>query len=169
MLLEVLDKYCQSVGRRWTRRAALSALLLFRMGRSVFQDDASAYLFLSDAFRAYSPEIRRGAQGDPELSGLVSLSGAYDKTRFSRKTRKRLREIANELLKSRGKRHAKAADLEGPAEPQAQSAFSGFFGDLSNGRFAQDPWLKRPYERLRGLPHYVARARKGRRARPGRK
>ena len=77
VLFRVLDKYCQSVDRRWSRRAALSALLLFRIGRSVFQDDASAYTFLLDIFRAYSPEIRRGAQGDPELSGLVSLTGAF--------------------------------------------------------------------------------------------
>lgn len=158
VLLGLLDKYCQSMSRRPNKATALSALLLFRLGRSVFHDNETGSVFLSDAFRLYWPQIATSVRNDRELMGLTNLSATTDRSVFPPRVKNRLGEIVAELLRGSQAGHGEVRDWEPEPKPLEQRSFEGFFGDLSDTWFAQDHWLDGPYEGLDRLSHFVARA-----------
>jgi hypothetical protein len=154
-LLDVLSEYCRSIGTRQKSDAAVSALLLFKLGYCIFEGDLAAAALLSDAFRLYSRKIIRN---DPRLDGLIYLSPAYDKLSFSKQICRRLRQLVSEL-KTRGARlRSKHVTRPGSMpEVAAPKPMVGTFGDLSDTWFAQDSRMELAYDKLEELPHFVPR------------
>lgn len=152
-VLALLEEHCKRLGGRQAKDAALSALVLFKLGRHLFPGLASFQAYLADAFQVYSPELLRR---NPALSGFLSLSSAYDRVPFDGRTERRLCGLVKELVRRSAK--AGAAALKEPAavgDPPASGAWVGALGNLSNGWFERDPASASVLERLGGLPHFV--------------
>lgn len=152
-VLGLLDLCCRKLGTQRTKNAALSALLIFKLGRYLFPERASFQAYLGNAFQVYSPDILRC---NPALAGILHLSAAYDRTPFDKRTETRLCELVNDLARLSVKSRRDASEYRAATEEEiARDSWAGALGDLSNDWFERDPGSEQLAEGLADLPHFV--------------
>ena len=163
-VLILLDQYCRILGGPQAKAAALSALILLKLGRRLFPESTSFQAYLADTFRVYSPDLLRC---NPTLVGFLSLSTAYDRVPFDVRMEPCLRGLINEVTTRSPK--ATAFPLGGPTCVERQmtpSKWVGASGNLSNGWFECDSTAPDmvSQENVRLLSHRFSRMAKWRRS-----
>jgi hypothetical protein len=151
-VLDLLDTRCRRIGAG-RKKAALSALLIFKVGHYLFLNDETIHAYLSTAFQIYSRQI---LAADPKLSGLLYLSSKYDKTALDANAVKCLRSLLGHL--ARGSVKAPTHELTqrgGTGGDQPASPWASTLGDLSIDWFNRDEPSQAAFSELDEFPHFV--------------